>query len=101
MAKHYKDIQFSIADRVARISFAHPPLNILTISMMKEIVDAIGQAGVTSDICAVVLAGSSSSRAFCAGVSIEEHRPETVFQMLESFHAIFRALNTASKPVVA
>jgi len=101
MAKHYKDIQFSITDRIARISFAHPPLNILTISMMKEIVDAIGQAGMALDTCAIVLTGSSSSRAFCAGVSIEEHRPETVFQMLESFHAIFRALNTASKPVIA
>jgi cyclohexa-1,5-dienecarbonyl-CoA hydratase len=97
----YKDIQFAITDRVARITFAHPPLNILTIAMMKEIVDAIGQAARANDTCAIVFAGSSASRAFCAGVSIEEHKPETVFQMLDGFHAIFRSLNTASKPVIA
>jgi len=97
----YKDIQFAITDRVARITFAHPPLNILTIAMMKEIVDAIGQAARAHDTCAIVFAGSSASRAFCAGVSIEEHKPETVFQMLDGFHAIFRSLNAASKPVIA
>lgn len=97
----YKDIQFAITDRVARITFAHPPLNILTIAMMKEIVDAIGQAAKAQDTCAIVFAGSSASRAFCAGVSIEEHKPETVFQMLDGFHAIFRSLNTVSKPVIA
>ncbi|HEY7547740.1 MAG TPA: enoyl-CoA hydratase-related protein, partial [Blastocatellia bacterium] len=29
------------------------------------------------------------------------HRPDTVFQMLDSFHSIFRALNIVSKPVIA
>ena len=30
-------------------------------------------------------------RAFSAGVAVEEHLPETVFQMLDSFHNIFRS----------
>lgn len=101
MATHYKDIQFALVDRVARITFARPPLNILTIAMMKEIVDAIGQGAQSPDTCAFLFAASSSSRAFCAGVSIEEHKPETVYQMLDGFHSIFRSLNTASKPVIA
>jgi cyclohexa-1,5-dienecarbonyl-CoA hydratase len=101
MPAHYKDIQFSVTDRVARITFARPPLNILSIAMMKEITDAINHVSDTPDTCAIVLAASSTSMAFCAGVSIEEHRPETVFQMLDGFHSIFRALNTVSKPVIA
>jgi cyclohexa-1,5-dienecarbonyl-CoA hydratase len=101
MATHYKDIQFAITDRVARITFSRPPLNILTIAMMKEIADSIAQIGHSSDTCAIVLSASQASRAFCAGVSIEEHKPETVYQMLDGFHSIFRALNTASKPVIA
>jgi len=101
MAVHYKDIQFAITDRVARITFARPPLNILTIAMMKEIIDAINRAAQTADTCAIVFAGSQAGGAFSAGVSIEEHRAETVFQMLEGFHSIFRALNTVSKPVIA
>ena len=101
MTVHYKDIHFSITDRVARITFARPPLNILTIAMMKEIIDAINRATQTADTCAIVFAGSQAGGAFSAGVSIEEHKAETVFQMLEGFHSIFRALNTVSKPVIA
>lgn len=101
MAARYKDIQVAVTDRVARITFARPPLNILTIAMMKEIVDAINRIAQTPDTCAIVFAASQTSGAFCAGVSIEEHKAETVFQMLEGFHSIFRSLNTVSKPVIA
>lgn len=101
MAVHYKDIQFAVTNRVARIVFARPPLNILTIAMMKEIGDAINRAAQAPDTCAIVFAASQASGAFCAGVSIEEHKPDTVFQMLDGFHSIFRALNTVSKPVIA
>jgi len=101
MPAHYKEIQFAVSDRVARIAFARPPLNILTIAMIKEIADAINRVGQTTDICAIVFSSSQPGGAFSAGVSIEEHRAETVYQMLEGFHAIFRALNTVSKPVVA
>ncbi|MEK6322733.1 MAG: enoyl-CoA hydratase/isomerase family protein [Acidobacteriota bacterium] len=101
MTAHYKDIQVAVTGRVARITFARPPLNILTIAMMKEIVDAINRVAETPDTCAIVFAASQASGAFCAGVSIEEHKPESVFQMLDGFHSIFRALNGVSKPVIA
>ncbi|HEX8186110.1 MAG TPA: enoyl-CoA hydratase/isomerase family protein, partial [Blastocatellia bacterium] len=101
MGSTYKDIQFGVIDRVARITLARPPLNVLTISMMKEIVDAINRAGSTPDVCAIVFTALPTARTFSAGVSIEEHRPETVFQMLEAFHGIFRTLNAISKPVIA
>jgi len=101
MPAHYREIQFAVTDRVARIAFARPPLNILTIAMTKEIADAINRVSQAPDTCAIVFSASQPGSAFSAGVSIEEHRAETVFQMLEGFHAIFRALNTVSKPVVA
>jgi cyclohexa-1,5-dienecarbonyl-CoA hydratase len=97
----YKDIQFNVIDRVARITFARPPLNVFTISMMKEITEAVYRVGTMPDACAIVFAAAPGTRAFSAGVSIEEHRAETVFQMLEAFHSIFRALDAVSKPVVA
>jgi cyclohexa-1,5-dienecarbonyl-CoA hydratase len=101
MPSSYKDIQFAVTDRVARITFARPPLNVLTISMMKEINEAVNRAGSAADLCAIVFAGLPNARTFSAGVSIEEHRPETVFQMLEAFHGIFHTLNSVSKPVIA
>jgi cyclohexa-1,5-dienecarbonyl-CoA hydratase len=96
----YKDIQFTVTDRVAKILFARPPLNVFTTPMMREITDAINRIGMMPDVCAIVFASAPSTRAFSAGVSIEEHRAETVFQMLEAFHEIFRSLNTVSKPVI-
>jgi cyclohexa-1,5-dienecarbonyl-CoA hydratase len=101
MPANYKDIQFIVSDRVARIVFARPPLNVFTIAMMKEIAGAVNRVGAMSDVCAIVLSAAPTTRAFSAGVSIEEHRPETVFQMLDAFHSIFRNLNTVSKPVIA
>jgi cyclohexa-1,5-dienecarbonyl-CoA hydratase len=101
MPGQYKDIQFTVTDRVARIVFARPPLNILTISMMKEAADAVNRTGSMADVCAIAIASAPGIHAFSAGVSIEEHRPDTVFQMLDSFHSIFRALDAVSKPVIA
>lgn len=69
--------------------------------MMKEIAEAVNRVGVSSDVCAIAFSAAAGTRAFSAGVSIEEHRPETVYQMLDTFHSIFRALNAVSKPVVA
>ncbi|HKP84972.1 MAG TPA: enoyl-CoA hydratase-related protein [Blastocatellia bacterium] len=101
MPGHYRDINFTVTDRVARITFTRPPLNVLTIAMMKEIADAINRISATSDVCAIVFAAQPGARTFSAGVSIEEHRADTVFQMLEAFHNIFRSLNIVSKPVMA
>ncbi|HXG67404.1 MAG TPA: enoyl-CoA hydratase-related protein [Blastocatellia bacterium] len=97
----YKDIELTVTERVARINFNRPPVNVFNIPMMKEVADAVQHVGTMSEVCAIALAASPATRAFSAGVSIEEHRVETAFQMLDSFHGIFRALNQASKPVVA
>jgi cyclohexa-1,5-dienecarbonyl-CoA hydratase len=48
-----------------------------------------------------VFAAAPDCRAFSAGVSVEEHAHETIFQMLDSFHAIFRSLEQISRPSIA
>ena len=97
----YKDIQFSVTNRVARVVLARAPLNVLTISMMKEIGDAVNKVTTMRDVCAIVFQAAPGLRVFCAGVSAEEHRAETAFQMLEAFHDILRAIDVASKPVLS
>src|SRR5437868_15354602 len=82
MPTHYKDIQFAITDRVARITMARPPLNVITTAMAKEITDAVNRADLTGEVCAIVFAAQPGAHIFSAGVSIEEHRPEMVYQML-------------------
>src|SRR5204863_978807 len=97
----FQNIKFLIQDRVARITFARPPLNILNIAMMREIGAALNECAERRDLAAIVFDAAPGTRAFSAGVAIEEHVADTVFKMLDSFHSIFRALNQLSKPVVA
>ena len=97
----FQSIKFQIENRVARITFARPPLNVLNIAMMREIGAALNDCADRRDLVAIVFDAVPGSRAFSAGVAIEEHVAETVFRMLDSFHSIFRVLNQIAKPVVA
>lgn len=97
----FQNIKFAIEDRVARITFARPPLNILNIAMMSEIGQALDDCARQSDLVAIVFDAADGSRAFSAGVSVEEHVPETIVEMLDSFHDIFRKLAHISKPAIA
>ena len=94
------DINFRIEDRVARITLARPPLNVLNISMMREISAALTESA-QREVVAIVFDSDKSCRAFSAGVAIEEHVEETIYQMLDSFHAIFRQLEQIAKPTIA
>lgn len=100
MPSDYQHIRFEIHDRVARITFARPPLNIFNIVMMREITAALVESA-QREIVAIVLAADKDCRAFSAGVAIEEHVQDTIYQMLDSFHAIFRQLEQIAKPVIA
>ena len=93
-------IKFRVDDRVARITFARPPLNVLNIAMMREIGAALGECA-RREIVAIVFSADKDCRAFSAGVAVEEHVQETIYQMLDSFHAIFRQLEQLAKPAIA
>ena len=97
----FQHIKFAIEDRVARITFARPPLNIFNIAMMREIGDALNECAKQNDLVAIVFDAAEGSRAFSAGVAVEEHVPETVVEMLDSFHGIFRQLNQILRPAIA
>jgi cyclohexa-1,5-dienecarbonyl-CoA hydratase len=101
MTDKYQSIRFSIEDRVGRIVFTRPPLNVFNIAMMNEINDAINECASRRDMVAIVFEAGDGSRAFSAGVAVEEHVEETIYRMLDSFHGIFRALEQAGKPTIA
>src|SRR5713101_1508072 len=101
MAKEFQHLRFEIDDRVARITFARPPLNVFDIAMMREIGHALNDCLPLRDLAAIVFDATPDTRAFSAGVAVEEHAPETVFQMLDSFHSVFRLLAQFSRPVIA
>ena len=97
----FQHIKFAVEDRVARIKFARPPLNVFNIAMMREMGRALEECVRERSLAAVVFEVGEGSRAFSAGVAVEEHVAETIYQMLDSFHDIFRALDALARPTVA
>ncbi len=96
----YQHIRHRIEDRVARITFARPPLNVFHIEMMREITAALIESA-QREIVAIVFDADKTCRSFSAGVAVEEHVQDTIFQMLDAFHAIFRQLEQIAKPAIA
>ena len=101
MAEDFQYIKFRIEDRVARITFARPPLNILNIAMLREINEALNQCAHQRELAAIVFDAAPDCNAFSAGVAVEEHVEETIFQMLDSFHGVFRNLEQMARPTIA
>jgi cyclohexa-1,5-dienecarbonyl-CoA hydratase len=101
MPDNYQHIKFRIDDRVARITFARPPVNIFNIAMMGEINEALAECARQRELAAIVFDAAADCRAFSAGVAVEEHVEDTIFQMLDSFHAIFLTLEQIARPSIA
>jgi cyclohexa-1,5-dienecarbonyl-CoA hydratase len=94
----FKYIQFEILNFVAHLTLNHPPHNVLTIPMMKEMAEAIESLNGRADVKAILV--QSSQSAFSAGISLEDSRPDRVFQTLDAFTRVFQAMVDISKPVI-
>ena len=101
MTTEFQNIKFEVIDRAARITFSRPPLNVFNIAMMREIAVALNECMYRRDLAAIVFAAAPKTHAFSAGVAVEEHVPEIVYQMLDTFHSVFRLLHQTAKPVIA
>ena len=82
-------ITFSSEANAYRITLSDPPLNILDITMLEELRDAI--ARVAEDRHVLVL-DAAGEKAFSAGASVQDHLGDRVATMLENFHDCFRML---------
>ncbi len=98
MAKDNSTIQTRIAGRAAWITLDRPPLNILDISMMRELDAALDRVLVQCDF--VVFRGNGP-KAFSAGAEVGDHVPERVHEMLTAFHAVFRRLARSEVVTIA
>ena len=83
----------------ARITLSRPPLNVIDMAMMDELLAALEQIEQRADIVAVVFSGSP--KAFSAGVEIAEHTPDKIEGMLRKFHSVIRSLLATKKVTIA
>jgi len=92
-------ISLEVADGVARMTLRNPPLNVIDIPMMDELMQVLVQIESQSRVTAVVVSGDGKT--FSAGVDIAAHTPDKVEEMLAKFHAVIRALIAIGKVTVA
>lgn len=92
-------VRLSIADGLARITLDRPPLNVLTIAMMRELASALLAAGGNPEVRVVRL--DAVGKAFCAGVDVGDHVGDRLDPMLEALDAVFAAFEAVPQPVVA
>ncbi len=97
-AQEFKYLQFDTSTFVARITLNHPPYNVLTVPLMTELAEAIESLNGRADIKCILL--DSSQRTFSAGISLEDSKPDRVFQTLEAFNRVFQAIGEISKPLI-
>lgn len=95
----YQKITLDFAPPLARLTLANPPVNVIDMPMMDELVAALEQIETRADISIIVLGGSE--RAFSVGVDVKAHTPELVPAMLAKFHSVIRALLATRKLTIA
>ncbi len=95
----YSTIMVDATAPIARITLSSPPLNVLDLPMMDELLAALEEIEQQPKICSIIFAGSQC--AFSAGVDIKEHTPDKVHNMLAKFHSVIRAVLASKKVTVA
>jgi cyclohexa-1,5-dienecarbonyl-CoA hydratase len=80
-------LKHGVADGVATITIANPPVNVITIAMLREMADTI-----RTSARAKVMLFAAEGAVFSAGVDVGEHRQPHAAEMIASFRAVFDAL---------
>lgn len=99
MSSH-EHLILDIRPPVASITINRPPMNVLHIPAITEIISALRELQNRQDVFLIVFRGAGG-KAFSAGVDIKDHTLDKVEQMLRSFHDVFRMLNTSRWITVA
>ena len=94
----YRFITFDIKQEIAHVTLNHPDKNVLSVAMMVEIASAVETLEGRSGVKAILL--DSAQKAFSYGISLEDSKPDRVFQTLDAFNRVFQALSEVSKPLI-
>ncbi len=99
MPGEYGTIRSEFVNEVARITLNRPPLNIMDMKMLEELHSALTEIRANDSAKVVVI--EHQGKAFSAGVSIQDHTPDKVSEMIERFHGVFRLIESLAPPTVA
>jgi cyclohexa-1,5-dienecarbonyl-CoA hydratase len=91
-------LEFTDAERVARITLAAPKANILDRAMIRELATAFSHC-VGHALNAIVLTADGPSFSF--GASVQEHLPGQIAGTLQALHDLLKRVYEAPAPVIA
>jgi len=95
----YGLIQFHPGPRVSTIVLNRPPLNVINLQMMDELIAAWEEI---EDLQSqVVVISGAGERAFSAGVEVADHAPDKLESMLFKFHQIVRRIFESDRITIA
>ena len=97
-------VRYAVAERVAHIVLDRPPVNALSLDMIRAVISALRQAGADDEARAVVLS-SAVARHFCAGLDLTVLLGKSREQVFEFIHALYVELHECQfnlgKPSIA
>jgi enoyl-CoA hydratase/carnithine racemase len=102
MADH--TVRYEVSNRIARITLERPPVNALSLDMIRRVVGAFRQAAEDEDVRVVVLASAVAGR-FCAGLDLNLLMGKSETKVRDLVQALYVQLHDAQydlgKPSIA
>ena len=84
-------VSLEVEGRTATLRLDRPPLNILDLTTLEELRDAVERVASQEELQVLIVTGRGD-RAFSAGVAVEDHTPDKITKMLELFHGALVAI---------
>ncbi|MBU8908216.1 enoyl-CoA hydratase/isomerase family protein [Desertibacillus haloalkaliphilus] len=97
--KTYQNISFAVEENIGFLTLNRPPLNVLNMEMMEEIVDVLKDICDQPGLNGLVIRGEG--KAFSAGVAVEDHLGDKAEPMIHVFHKMFHLLLKVPCPTIA
>jgi len=99
----YETIEYEVSEGIGTITINRPDvLNALNLTVLAELLDAIGEASADEQVKVVILTGAG--RSFVAGADISQMKDFGTREGLafgDQGHAVMAALETMDKPAIA
>ncbi len=100
--KSFQYIRWNDNGTVAHLTMNRPRQNVMNIEMLNEMTAAIESLNHREEVRLILLDASPECKGyFSMGVGVEGYTAQLVFQMMDAFHNVFRAMMDVSKPVLA
>ncbi len=96
---NFQNIVFETREGIAELTLNRPPLNILNISMLREINSVLEKLNSQTELKLLVI--KAAGKSFSAGVDVGEHTKEKVDEMIKTFHRMFLLLDDLEIPTLS